>query len=822
MILCPYCDVFRDKDQNLMFHVKFKHKRFMHLQTTCPNPGCGRIFGNIYTYKSHYKSKHLHASSEPKDFSANSIESLTEYSNNTLSQNSVSNQSEAHEIVCRDMLDDTNIVLDEWASILPSYLDSSGSMKDLGLYTDFLYRYVAGIVAKLHSNIKLTTSGVVNMLDILIDFYNSSFIQILLEKSESNIKTNLISEIINNAFQTFKSEHLSLKYFQENNCLILPEPFPIQVSLGYRTIKARVQEVEIKDYIQVIDISKIITRFLELPNVLNAIILHIENCENSQTIDSIFKGELYKSLKDRCNGEIIIPILPYNDDFEINNVLGSRKGKSKMGAVYFTLLGLPPEFASQLENIFLLQLHKYVHHRDLGNSVVFSQIIEQLKKIQEEGLIINHNGQRIRIKFPLFSIAGDNLALNKILGFPSTNATMPCRFCTAPKEKIRTLIEEDVKYLRSPSDHDSDSVTGENGISEPCIFHKIPHYNCIKQGVVDVLHDLNEGVCRYDMGQILNSLIFKDREIPSVQFLNKRIAGFNYIADSNAVPFLSEEQIKSNYLILSASEMSFLVENLGLLIGDKISKNNKAWKLYILLRDIMILAYGESFSEDIFQTLNEKIKKHHELYLKLYKSLTVKFHNLLHLVRVIRQMGPPRHYSCIRFEGRHKIFKAYASVCNSRVNPEYSLAKKNQLLLAYRFLSSQGVSSRINLGKILGNVKILGELSKFAHLIKANFLQDSTIVSSVRVNGTLYKENYIILINEHEFGKIKYIVVTGIEVKFLYFKLKTRKIEKHLGACCVQETDDTEIIDQKDLLKHSPTVINQCSDGKKYVSHKYV
>ena len=76
------------------------------------------------------------------------------------------------------------------------------------------------------------------------------------------------------------------------------------------------------------------------------------------------------------------------------------------------------------------------------------------------------------------------------------------------------------------------------------------------------MHDLNEGVCRYVLGFVLYTLIFEERRI-TINFLNSRISGFNYINDTNVVPTITEEQIKKKYLILSASEMFFLVDSLG-------------------------------------------------------------------------------------------------------------------------------------------------------------------------------------------------------------------------------------------------------------------
>lgn len=52
-------------------------------------------------------------------------------------------------------------------------------------------------------------------------------------------------------------------------------------------------------------------------------------------------------------------------------------------------------------------------------------------------------------------------------------------------------------------------------------------------------------------------------------------------------------------IILSASEMHYLVVNLGLFVGDLIPTNNMIWKLYLMLRKILNISMLESLSNDI-------------------------------------------------------------------------------------------------------------------------------------------------------------------------------------------------------------------------------
>ena len=133
---------------------------------------------------------------------------------------------------------------------------------------------------------------------------------------------------------------------------------------------------------------------------------------------------------------------------------------------------------------------------------------------------------------------GDNLALNINLGFgQSCSSKYACRICDAPKNVIQSLTTEDIKYLRTSANYEDDCTHKRKGLSEKCTFHKIPHYNVFEQAVLDPMHDLNEGVCRYDLGFILNMFIYKEKRF-SLDFLNTRISALICTDDSNSVPTL--------------------------------------------------------------------------------------------------------------------------------------------------------------------------------------------------------------------------------------------------------------------------------------------
>lgn len=81
-----------------------------------------------------------------------------------------------------------------------------------------------------------------------------------------------------------------------------------------------------------IPLRLVLKHFLELPNVLDTTDLFVEKCKISKDLRSIFQGQFWEFALSKTN-EYILPLIIYFDDFEINNPLGSRKCKNKLGAV---------------------------------------------------------------------------------------------------------------------------------------------------------------------------------------------------------------------------------------------------------------------------------------------------------------------------------------------------------------------------------------------------------------------------------------------------------------------------------------------------------
>ncbi|KYQ48388.1 hypothetical protein ALC60_12569 [Trachymyrmex zeteki] len=243
-------------------------------------------------------------------------------------------------------------------------------------------------------------------------------------------------------------------------------------------------------------------------------------------------------------------------------------------------------------------------------------------------------------------ILGDNLGVNSILGFSdSFSSRFFCRFCRTTKEQCQALCKSEPLLRRTKSNYDLDIQKlpdKSTGIKEPCIWNDLKYFDVTENIAGDIMHDIYEGICRYELGSILNSFI--KNKFFSLEFLNQRIKFFNYgIYERNTVPLIKADHIKRCQIIMSAAEMACFVRYLGLIVGDKIPENNSAWQI----------------------------------------------------------IGPLINISSMRFEAKHRDLKKNANVVQSRVNITFTVAKKNQLQLCEKFLSKRGFSDNIIFGPCL-------------------------------------------------------------------------------------------------------------------------
>jgi len=95
--------------------------------------------------------------------------------------------------------------------------------------------------------------------------------------------------------------------------------------------------------------------------------------------------------------KILIPFFLYFYAFETNYPFGSHAGIQKLGAIYVSLPGCPPEFPSKLENIFMILLFDTTDKKLAGNRKLFKHIILEINDLESRGIQICIENQNIQI-----------------------------------------------------------------------------------------------------------------------------------------------------------------------------------------------------------------------------------------------------------------------------------------------------------------------------------------------------------------------------------------------------------------------------------------
>ncbi len=229
--------------------------------------------------------------------------------------------------------------------------------------------------------------------------------------------------------------------------------------------------------------------------------------------------------------------------------------------------------------------------------------------------------------------------------------------------------------------------SANTGVKRGCILNQLQHFHVTSNWVVDAMHDILEGVAPFELSLILEALnVSKYIELDIV---NKEIKTFNFsIADMDSVPptLSSFSSIK-----MSATEKWCFLRNLPLLIGRYVPRNEKHWKLLLLLLDLCDIIFSPTLTPNLASFLSQLIVEHHSYFKEIFPNelLLPKHHLLIHYPQCLIKSGPFVRYWCMRFEARHNFFKEIGKVSRNYKNICKTLAKRFQYALACLFMSGQ-------------------------------------------------------------------------------------------------------------------------------------
>lgn len=251
-----------------------------------------------------------------------------------------------------------------------------------------------------------------------------------------------------------------------------------------------------------------------------------------------------------------------------------------------------------------------------------------------------------------------------------------------PSTEDGLVLRNEVNYAEHVKNIESG---GSFNVVEECVFHQCKNFHVTKNLVVDVMHNIWEGIAQYDLAKILDTYV-NVKKFFTLEHLNRRILPFPYQEWENKPVEIQLQHLKKK-LKMSAAEMMSFIRNFTLLIGDLVPENDPCWKVFLSFKkalDVIMSPYCHANTHKILEVLIEE-------YLTCLKEtfpqcMKPKHHHIVHYSRVFRLMAPLWHLSSMRFESRHRECKRISRSAICRANVCHTKAIKTQLQLNYRFI----------------------------------------------------------------------------------------------------------------------------------------
>lgn len=788
-----------------IFHIEYAHN--INNYYKCPLDYCGRLYNRRDNFKRHMTSKHNDHFNTKHCFRENA---------------EIFPGKRQHEIhkICE--------LSDGFVSSSNSEFDCK---QELNTFNSLLLSNISILVAKLYDNTDLNRSAIQFLIECIQSFLKSGILNSIrklcnhLTNDLDNSKQiltfiNDMFSSLENCFDPLNTEYKRFRYFERSKHFFGPTEHAIGVSEDQKLVnKEKILALKTR-YAYFISMRHTLKLFLEIPGVFQGIVNYQTNLEHSyetsKCMTNVIHGSLWNNLKKLFPGDqIVFPIVVYFDDFESLNPLGSHAGLYKIGSVYYSIPTIPPEYYSRLQNIFLSLIFYSGDRVHFGNQVTFDVLIRELKFLEKTGVdITTEHGGLVNIKFHMIALIGDNLGIHSIMGLnESFSSIYYCRFCTASKTYMNTQTIQSSELMRKKTCYEED-LADLIGIKERCIWNELPNFHIYDNFSCDVMHDLFEGILRYDMAFIIKELINEGHF--TLEQLNARIKYFKYeTSEKNICPGIKKEQISDNScLIMSAAEMKCLASNFCFIVGDLVPEDNEIWKFYLIMLELIDLLISCSFTEATLDLLTSIIQQHNELYVELSKqNLKPKFHFLVHYPHIISKIGPPIHLSCMRFEAKHREFKNASQKTNCRKNLPLTLAIRSQLKFCYRLCAIEGFNDKIRIGKIYDICD-----SDIITILKLNSLDPDhyAYTTFYNKNGINYDIDsvllYKIIDDVPKFCKINKILINKSNSSDIYLYcslLNCIAYSDHLYAYKVLETMEYDLLSLASLSSPFATIAHK-------------
>ena len=321
-------------------------------------------------------------------------------------------------------------------------------------------------------------------------------------------------------------------FYRDNFMLVTPE----KSLLGSKYVhhNGERQRKLVKKFGYFIPLLKMLETLIKLPQIQRFI--QKDHMSSSEIMKDVCDGHYIKSHELKDGSEIFLQFVMSYDDLELQNLLRSNK-THKLGMFYFTLLNIPPQYRSQLQNIFLLAVAKMKDLKHFGLEQILHDFLSSLKLLRDEGVFMVINGERICVRGDLIFAVCDTPAAAFLGGFKESSfAFKSCRMCTMTGQQMKdnffpqnfdlrdwATYEQQCDVLNDPALRRNRGYWSKMyGINRKSVLCELTQFPVTQNILQDPMHCLLEGVCGQEIALFLNQIIY-DLGLVSLNWFNDRL-----------------------------------------------------------------------------------------------------------------------------------------------------------------------------------------------------------------------------------------------------------------------------------------------------------
>lgn len=364
--------------------------------------------------------------------------------------------------------------------------------------------------------------------------------------------------------------------------------------------------------------------------------------------------------------------------------------------------------------------------------------------------------------------------------------------CKEIQSKIRTRDQYN-EQIRNINDSTKLSLKESKGVVRYCVLNDLQYFNIIDGMVPDIMHDINEGTAPFALKHMFELLI--NEKMLTEKQINGKINNFDYgELNRNNIP--SNIGLKKRSLGQNAMQMLCLLYHMPYIFYfEKDSPLIKfIWICIESLIHIVQIVYSTKIDVDDLRSLEHWTEIHLENIQRCFKKdLIRKHHFMTHYARVIRAMGPIKAMSMVRFEGKHKVLKAYSNQTQNFTNITKTISERHQQHIC---MSEQIFTDRFDHGK---RVKPVDKqfFDEHKNIFEANNISsdDELLLETpwLSYNSFKYKRGFFIFA-ENALFEIDKILIHSSERYLLCNRFNFIRFDSFLNSIELRRNDPVEFV----------------------------